>query len=153
MTRSDLFRLPALFGQFPKEFDEFFKMRPFVDEETTGATSAWIPLVDIKEEADKFVIHADIPGVDPKDIDITMEKGILTIKGERETAKEDERQNYKRVERTKGTFYRRFTLPDSVDAEKITATGKHGVLEVIIPKLPVVQPRRININVVEETAH
>jgi len=151
MTRNDLFRLPVLFNQFPKEFEELFKMRPFVDEETTGATSTWIPLVDIKEESNKFVIHADIQGVDPKDIDITMEKGILTIKGERETTKENERQHFKRIERTRGTFYRRFTLPDSVDPDKITATGKHGVLEVVIPKLPVVQPRRINISV-EETA-
>ena len=106
-------------------------------------TSHWRPAVDIKEEADRFVIMADLPGVDPGDIEITMENGVLSIKGERKSEIRDEKEGYKRVERVSGTFYRRFSLPDSADAERIEAKGKDGVLEVSLPKHEKVQPRRI----------
>ena len=106
-------------------------------------TSHWRPAVDIKEEADRFVIMADLPGVDPGDIEITMENGVLSIKGERKAEIRDEKEGYKRVERVSGTFYRRFSLPDSADAERIEAKGKDGVLEVSLPKHEKVQPRRI----------
>lgn len=105
-------------------------------------TSHWVPAVDIREEADRFVLLADIPGVDPKDIEITMEAGVLTIKGERKMA-EEEREKYSRRERVYGTFYRRFSLPDTADPQGITARGEAGVLEVAIPKQAKVQPRRI----------
>ena len=106
-------------------------------------TSHWRPAVDIKEEADRFVIMADLPGVDPGDIEITMENGVLSIKGERKAEIRDEKEGYKQVERVSGTFYRRFSLPDSADAERIEAKGKDGVLEVSLPKHEKVQPRRI----------
>ena len=109
-------------------------------------TSHWRPAVDIKEEADRFVIMADLPGVDPGDIEITMENGVLSIKGERKSEIRDEKEGYKRVERVSGTFYRRFSLPDSADAERIAAKGKDGVLEVSLPKHEKVQPRRIAVN-------
>ena len=109
-------------------------------------TSNWTPAVDIKEENERFVLKADIPGVDPKDIDVTMEEGVLTIKGERKTEPEEEANGYRRVERRYGSFYRRFSLPDTANAEGITAKGKDGVLEVVIPKLEKVQPRRITVN-------
>ena len=109
-------------------------------------TSNWAPAVDIKEEDKRYVLHADIPGVDPKDIEITMEDGVLTIKGERRFEDEKESNGYKRVERSYGTFYRRFSLPDSVDAQAITASGKNGVLEVSIPKKEQLQPRRISVS-------
>ena len=99
-------------------------------EGSSMATSDWVPAVDIKEEQDSFVILADIPGVDPKDIEVHMENGMLTIKGEKESEKKEEREGYKRVERSYGSFYRRFGLPDTADAEKITAKSNHGVLEV-----------------------
>ncbi len=108
-------------------------------------TSHWRPAVDIKEEADRFLITADLPGVDPKNIEITMENGVLTIKGERTSAATEEKEGYKRVERVSGTFYRRFSLPDSADAERIQATGKDGVLTVSLPKHEKVQPRRIEV--------
>jgi HSP20 family protein len=117
-------------------------------EDSTIATSTWVPSVDIKEEEDRFVIHADIPGVDPKEIEITMENGVLTIKGERVSETKEERKNYKRIERVRGAFYRRFSLPDTADADKITAVGRHGVLEVMIPKREIAQPRKINVDVV-----
>lgn len=109
-------------------------------------TSHWRPAVDIKEEANRFVIMADLPGVDPGDIEITMENGVLSIKGERKSEIRDEKEGYKRVERVSGTFYRRFSLPDSADAERIEAKGKDGVLEVSLPKHEKVQPRRIAVN-------
>jgi len=108
-------------------------------------TSHWLPAVDIKEETDKFVLTADVPGVDPKDIDITMENGVLTIKGERKLENEQARDGYSRVERIYGSFYRRFSLPDTADAEGISAKGRNGVLEVVIPKRETSKPRRITV--------
>lgn len=108
-------------------------------------TSHWRPAVDIKEEADRFLITADLPGVDPKEIEITMDNGVLTIKGERNSEAREEQDGYKRVERVSGTFYRRFSLPDTADAERIEAVGKDGVLEVVLPKHEKVQPRKIEV--------
>jgi HSP20 family protein len=101
--------------------------------------------VDIREDKDAYVLHADVPGVDPKDIEVHMENGVLTIRGERKSETKEERENYKRVERVRGTFYRRFTLPDTADADKISAKSVNGVLEVRIPKQETVQPRRISV--------
>ena len=84
--------------------------------------------------------------MDPKDIEITMENGVLTLKGERSTEKKEEREGYKRIERARGTFYRRFSLPDTADAEKIDAHSRDGVLEIVLPKHEKVQPRRITVN-------
>ena len=110
-------------------------------------TSRWTPAVDVQEDAERFVITADVPGVDPKDIEVTMENGVLTIKGERKLEAEDEGDNgYRRVERVYGSFYRRFTLPDTADAEAISANGRHGVLEVVIPKRAALQPKRIAVS-------
>ena len=115
-------------------------------DQSSIVTSNWTPAVDIKEETDRFVLKADIPGVDPKEIEVTMDNGVLTIKGERKHESEQEANGYKRVERSYGSFYRRFSLPDSADAERVTATGKDGVLEVSIPKLEKVQPRKITVS-------
>lgn len=116
------------------------------DDQSNVVTSQWQPRVDIKEEPKRFVIAADIPGVDPKDIEIHMEKGVLTIKGERNAETKTEDGKFTRVERVHGSFYRRFALPDTADAEQIRATGKHGVLEIVIPKKAEAAPRRITIN-------
>lgn len=109
------------------------------------ATSAWVPAIDLKEEANQFIIEADIPGVDPKEIEVSMAHGMLTIKGERKSESLEEGNNYHRVERRHGSFYRRFSLPDTADADKIVASGKNGVLQVRIPKKEVAQPRKIAI--------
>ena len=112
-------------------------------ETADGASVSWIPHVDIHEEAERFVVAADLPGVDGKDIEITADKGVLTIKGERRSEKKSSADGCERVERASGTFLRRFTLPESADAEAIKATHVNGVLEVAIPKRPQEQPRRI----------
>jgi HSP20 family protein len=114
-------------------------------DDASAATANWVPSVDISENDDEFTILADIPGVDPKDIDVSMEKGVLTIKGERHTENVEEKENYRRVERQSGQFYRRFTLPDSADAEKIEAKSEHGVLRITIPKQEVSVSRRIEV--------
>jgi HSP20 family protein len=114
-------------------------------ENSSVVTSDWVPVVDIKEEKDRFVLHADLPGVDREDIDITMEGGVLSIRGERKLEDVAEGGEYKRVERIHGNFYRRFALPDEADAEGINARCNQGVLEVVIPKKQSVQPRRIEI--------
>ena len=117
------------------------------EDGSSVVTSRWAPAVDIKEEADRFVIHADIPGVDPKDIEVTLDNGVLTIRGERRLeSKEEDEHGYRRVERLHGTFYRRFSLPDTADPEKVQARGSLGVLEVAIPKQAAVQPKRIEVS-------
>jgi HSP20 family protein len=113
------------------------------------ATAEWAPAVDIKEESDKFVLHADIPGVKPEEIDVSMEGGVLTIKGEKKTEAKTEQEGYKRVERTYGSFYRRFSLPDTANPDGISAKSTHGVLEIVIPKREAVKPRKINISTVQ----
>jgi HSP20 family protein len=102
--------------------------------------------VDIKEEETQYVVVVDIPGVDPSEIDVTTKDGVLTIKGERVKETRDEEKGYARVERAHGMFHRRFTLPESADAKKISAKGKDGVLEVVIPKREESQPRRITVS-------
>ena len=134
----------SLIDQMRREMERAMDTR--TAEGSSVATSDWVPAVDIKEDADSFLIRADIPGVDPKDIEVHMEDGTLTIKGEKETEQKSEKDGYKRVERSYGSFYRRFGLPDTADPEKITATSNHGVLEVRIGKQEKFQPRKISVN-------
>jgi HSP20 family protein len=135
----------ALQGDLKQAFNQFLAS---VDEndQSSVETAQWTPRVDIKEEATRFVIRADIPGVEPRDIEIQMEKGVLSIKGERAEDAKQEGEKFTRVERSRGLFHRRFALPDSADADAITASGKHGVLEIVIPKKAETTPRRIAIN-------
>ena len=115
------------------------------NDDDSVATANWAPSVDISENEKAFTLLADIPGVDPKDIDISMEKGVLTIKGERHSENIEENEDYRRVERQSGQFYRRFSLPDSADADKIEAKSEHGVLKITIPKQEVAVSRRIEV--------
>lgn len=124
-------------------FERFFNTDD--TDQSNVVTSQWAPRVDIKEEDKRFVILADIPGVDPKEIEVHMDKGILSLKGERQSEKKEQNGRFTRVERTHGSFHRRFALPDSADADGITAVGRHGVLEISIPKKPETTPRRISI--------
>ena len=110
-----------------------------------SAARAWAPAVDVTEEDERYVITADVPGVDPQDIEITMEEGVLSIKGTRSSESQEQGESYSRIERAHGEFERRFSLPEEADAEGIAATSNHGVLSVSIPKKPVSQPRRIAI--------
>jgi len=135
----------SLFNRLHRQLDQAInKTSDTVVASAPGVS--WIPRVDIYEEAERFVVLADVPGVEAKDIDITAENGVLTIRGERRAEKkETDKNGYERVERTSGSFLRRFTLPESANTETITAKQTNGVLEVAIPKHPQVQPRRISV--------
>ncbi|SFF48499.1 heat shock protein Hsp20 [Fontimonas thermophila] len=113
------------------------------NDASSAATADWVPPVDIEEYADKFVLYADVPGIEPSSIDVTLEKGVLTLAGTREQPVEHSGIERKRSERASGKFLRRFVLPDTVDSDNVTASGKNGVLQVIIPKRPQAQPRKI----------
>ena len=115
------------------------------DDDANVATASWAPSVDITESDDAFVLHADIPGVKPDEIEVSMDNGILTIKGERKSENKTEKENFRRVERQYGMFYRRFTLPDTANADAIEAHSEHGVLKVTIPKQAVAQARKIEV--------
>ncbi len=134
-------------NQLTREMERAFDLRPTGgnDDGTRAATAEWVPAVDIKEEQNRFVVFADIPGVDPKDIEITMDTGVLILRGERKHESVEEREGFKRVERARGTFYRRFMLPDTADVENISARGNNGVLEIVIPKQERAQPRRVTV--------
>jgi HSP20 family protein len=132
-------------GDVRQAVDRLFRL----DEAGQLREAPWAPRVDVKEDDKRFVILADIPGIDPADIEVSMDKGTLTIKGERKQEAAEENTRFTRRERAHGAFLRRFALPDSADAEGITAHGRHGVLEVSIPKRAEAAPRRIAI----ETTH
>ena len=140
----------GLLRRFQDDVNQLFGESRLVNggegDRSSIVTSNWAPAVDIKEENERFVLKADIPGVAPSDIEVTMEDGVLTIKGERRHESEEDANGYKRIERSFGTFYRRFSLPDSANAERVTAKGKDGVLEIVIPKHEKVQPRRITVS-------
>lgn len=125
-------------------FDRFFDTGD--SDESSVVTSNWVPRVDIKEESDRFVIYADLPGLEPEQIEVQMDKGILTIKGERSSESTTQNERFARIERRYGSFHRRFALPDSADPEGIRAHGRNGVLEITIPKRPETAPRRIQVN-------
>jgi HSP20 family protein len=127
-----------LFGRLQRQLDQAFG-------DTDAASVSWIPRVDVREENERFVVAADLPGVEGKDIEITADEGVLTIRGQRGSDKKTAGEGYERVERARGTFLRRFTLPESADAGAIKATHVNGVLEVSIPKRPQAQPRRIEV--------
>ncbi|MFM1890945.1 MAG: hypothetical protein RLZ44_22 [Pseudomonadota bacterium] len=132
-----------LLDQWRREMDDVLLQGR--DDETRVVGSAWAPAVDIKEEEQRYVLHADIPGVRPEDIEISMDKGMLTIRGERKHSAEESKEGYHRRERQHGVFMRRFSLPETVDAEGITASSKDGVLELILPKTAEPQPRKIEV--------
>ena len=129
-----------------QSLDQFFNEALSSPEASSSPSVAWVPRVDIHEEKDRFVVLADVPGVEPKDIDITAENGVLTVRGERRAEKRETDNGYERVERVTGAFLRRFTLPEGANTESIKAKQTNGVLEVTIPKTPAVQPRRISID-------
>ncbi len=125
-------------------FEPFFGRFEFIDDAMKSGT--WAPPVDVAEEGDKILVKIEVPGVDQKDLKVSFEDGLLTISGERQFERKDDR-NYHRIERTYGTFVRTFNLPRSVDASAIKANYVNGVLEVEIPKREEAKPRQIQVNI------
>jgi HSP20 family protein len=134
------------FNQLKDEINRLFNT--VGDSETSGAMAGWVPSVDIYESDDRFDLLVDLPGVDPQKVELTLDNGVLTISGDRPVERavgEGRREVRVRLERGAGKFYRRFILPETVDAEQIQASGRNGVLEIQIRKQARAQPRRINV--------
>jgi HSP20 family protein len=137
----------SLMNLMHRDLDQIARRRIELAESNDSDSSVadWTPAVDIVEEKDRFVMRADIPGVNAEDIDINMENGVLSVSGERHLESGDEIDGVRRIERRSGKFYRRFTLPEAANAEEISAQSANGILEVSIPKQPQIQARRITV--------
>jgi HSP20 family protein len=126
-------------------FHESYRSQTSEDDWALGGT--WAPAVDIYEQDNNIVLKAELPGVDPKDVDIRLENNTLTLSGERKFDNEVKKENYHRVERAYGAFTRSFTLPTVVDQGNIKAEFKDGVLRVTLPKREEAKPKQIQISV------
>lgn len=137
----------SVFDQLDRQFNGL--LRPLDtrrdNDDSAVVTGRWLPAVDIREQDDQFLIVADLPGINPQDVEITMDRNVLTIKGERVQESSDSGNGYRRAERVHGTFYRRFSLPETADAERIEARSENGVLTLSIPKQAKAQARRISV--------
>jgi HSP20 family protein len=131
-------------GELERLFREAFSP---VSGEGELSTRTWAPPVDIYENGDNLVLKAELPGVDPKDVEIRVEDNTLYMKGERKFEKEVKEENYHRVERSYGNFTRSFSLPNSIDADKVSAEYKDGILTLTMPKKEEAKPKTIKINV------
>ena len=121
--------------------------RDFNDADNPVATASFVPPVDIYEDDKKVVLKLEVPGVEQKDLDVRVEDHTLTVKGERKFESEEKEQNFHRIERRYGSFYRAFTLPSTVDTQNVTASYNAGVLKLELVKKPEAQPKQIKINV------
>lgn len=127
----------GLLNRLRREIDQNF--------ETVAREASFTPPVDIHEEAAQFVVRADLPGVKPADIEITAEKGVLSLRGSRNFEQKGDDGHYSRVERVSGKFVRTFSLPENVQTDAIKAQFKDGVLELTIPKVAKAEPRKIEV--------
>jgi len=110
-------------------------------------SGSWVPPVDVRETKDTLEISVELPGIEPKNVEVSVESGVLTLKGARQFEKAAEGETYHRVERAYGAFERSFTLPTNVDAERIQASYRHGILHLTVPKREEARPKAINIKV------
>ena len=117
------------------------------EHEGRAAQVTWSPAIDVTEDKDKIVLHADVPGLAEKDLDVQIEKDVLTLRGERNLARKTDDEGARRFERVSGSFVRSFTLPQTIDVEHVTAALKDGVLTLTLPKKPEAQPKKIGISI------
>jgi HSP20 family protein len=137
-------------NRLQREMNSLFENRLYGQEDDTSPTTAdWRPSVDIYEDHERFLLMAELPGIDPGRVDLKVEENRLMLRGERKLENEEKRDNYHRVERLYGTFARTFSLPTTVDGAKIVAEYKNGVLRVSIPKKPEVMPKQISVKITE----
>ena len=128
----------------PRFFEPFFGRFNFLDDNTLGGSN-WAPPVDVAEDGEKILVKVEVPGMEEKDLKVNFQDGLLSVSGERQFERKDDR-NYHRIERSYGSFVRTFSLPRSVDANAIVAHYRNGVLEIEIPKKEEAKPRQIEIN-------
>ncbi len=143
ITRWDPFRdINQLQGSLNRLFQDYNRGS---DELTTSGS--FVPAVDVYDDEHNLVLKMEVPGVDQKDIDIRLENNTLTVRGERNFEKEEKEENFHRIERRYGTFSRSFTLPNSVDTEKVNANYENGVLKISLAKRAEAKPKQIKVNV------
>lgn len=143
LARWDPFRE---FGTLDRQLNKFFDNRGLGwPDRAPTTTSDWSPDVDILEDENGIMLHAELPGIDPKDVELNVENNVLTLSGVRKLEYEDKKENYRRVERSYGAFSRSFSLPRLIDEDKIKAEYKDGILKVQIPKHEKAKPRQIKI--------
>jgi HSP20 family protein len=128
-------RLNSVFGNMNNE------------NENPMTTASFVPAVDVYEDEKKVVLKLEVPGIEEKDLDVSVENNTLTVKGERKFEKEEKEENFHRIERRYGSFYRAFTLPTTVDTEHVAASYNAGVLKLELTKKPEAQPKQIKVNV------
>ncbi len=121
--------------------------RDLNDNEGPMTTASFVPAVDVYEDEKKVVLKLEVPGIEEKDLDVSVENNTLTVKGERKFEKEEKEENFHRIERRYGSFYRAFTLPTTVGTENVAASYNAGVLKLELKKKPEAQPKQIKVNV------
>jgi HSP20 family protein len=141
---SQLPAISSLQNEMNRMIDHFFRG---VESDYGMESGAWMPPVDLVENNEKITVKAEIPGVDPKEINISIQDNTLIIKGEKKEEKEEKGKNYYRMERRYGSFARSINLPASVDTGKVTAEYKNGVLEISLQKKEEVKPKQITVKV------
>lgn len=147
IVRWEPFReLLSLQERMNRMFGEYRGATAGADDEWALGGS-WAPAVDIYEQGSDIVLKAELPGVDPKDVDIRLENNVLTLRGQRKFENDVKKENYHRVERSYGAFSRSFTLPSVVDQNGIKADFKDGMLKVVLPKREEAKPKQVEINV------
>ena len=134
------------FVNMQREIDRMFdRFRGGMQDD--GTTTAWLPAVDITENADAFVVNIEVPGIKKSDVKISVQNGVLTVSGERKQEEESKGETYHRLERSHGVFHRSFTLPTSVKSDKIDAGYNDGVLTITLPKAEEAKPKEIEVKI------
>jgi len=146
LIRWDPFReISSLQERMNRLFSDVRSRKPFGEEEIVQGT--WVPAVDIYETTDSIVLKAELPGITKEDISVEVKDNTLTLKGEKKFEKVVNEENYHRVERSYGTFQRAFTLPGTVEQDKVKAKFKDGILEITLPKMEQTKPKQIKVDV------
>jgi HSP20 family protein len=141
--------LMSLQERMNRLFDQSYRGTGRTQDDDWALGGSWAPAVDIFEKDGNIVLKAELPGIDPKSVEIRVENNVLTLRGERKLEDEVKKDGFHRVERTYGTFTRSFTLPTVVDTEKIKAESKDGVLKVTLPQREEAKPKQIQIQVAQ----
>jgi HSP20 family protein len=145
LTRWEPFReLSTLQDRINRAFRESYREG---GQNESLTTSSFAPAVDVYEDEHNVTLKIEVPGIDEKDINVNLENNTLTVRGERKIEKEEKEENFRRVESQYGSFTRTFTLPTTVDSEKVSATYDKGVLKIALPKKAEAKPKQIKVNV------
>lgn len=144
--------LPYMLNELQHEMNQLFALAPSANEEMLAQwlPLGWTPAVDIEERKNALIFSLEVPGIAAKDVEITIDNNVLTIKGEKKLMRKKEKENYSCCERYSGSFSRRFSLPANVDCSKIHAKEKHGVLEITIPKIKGTAAIKVDVESEEE---